>query len=83
MKQELASPVGQSSDVCGKHTRLYSIRSRSQGYQLLIVQVETPNAPDDAEFASVLGGIGVPAGWHSPESTFMTSPEDSNLGQKW
>ena len=27
-------------------------------------------------------GIGVPAGWHSPESTFMTSPEDSNLAER-
>jgi hypothetical protein len=27
--------------------------------------------------------IGVPAGWHSPESTFMPSPEDPNLGQRW
>jgi hypothetical protein len=27
--------------------------------------------------------MGVPAGWHNPESTFMPSPEDSDLGQRW
>ena len=28
-------------------------------------------------------GIGVPAGWHSHQSTCMTSPADSNRRQRW
>ncbi len=28
-------------------------------------------------------GITVPAGWHSQESSFMTSPTDSNRNKRW
>ncbi|MFT4922127.1 MAG: hypothetical protein ACI8XM_001340, partial [Haloarculaceae archaeon] len=27
--------------------------------------------------------IGVPAGWHSQQSTCMTSPADSNRNERW